>query len=605
MKTEIVSGNEAAALGALAAGCKFFAGYPITPSSNILYEMAKRLPDQGGVFYQAEDELAAIGMVISASAGGQKSMTATSGPGLSLMQEELGWAIINEIPLVVIDAMRIGPSTGQPTKPASADINCLIKGRHGDSGDCVIVLTPSSVQECFNLTVTAFQLAEEFRTPVFVAIDGYLSGLYERLEISENIQIIDRARDGIIGKGEGIAYGGVMHNRLGKRYSFSPDVCKETIGHLIQKRNEMPTIYNIEQIFDCDYLIISYGFASRATRDAANQLRKQGLKIGLLELKTIWPLDRISSTELNRVKKIIVVENNAGQLIDLLNLPKDKVVAFNKWWGEPIETRELLDFLDEIITGTKTKQEVATEKPLIQKEKDDCLDIQIDADYPFCAGCGHKVFRSNLLPILKERGLTKENTILASGIGCGGIVATTLNADVIKTSHGRTLNAARALRLIYTEKMIVVISGDGDLINIGGNALIHTAREKDRFPMLCICLDNVNYGMTGGQLSATTPEWGKTSVPFTQKPFNLKQLLYDGCGIDFFARTAVPCRDHLKKTIERAIDFVRNKKSFAFVHALSPCVTHFTKRNPGHFTKNKLQQYCEIWERNNEPQNCN
>jgi len=146
-EVRFMSGSQAIAWGALVAGCRFFVGYPITPSSKILLEMAKELrKHKDGIFYQPEDELASIGMAISASVCGKKAMTATSGPGLSLMQEELGWAIVNEIPLIVVNAMRIGPSTGHPTKPGSADINCMIHGRHGDGGDGVVVLSPNSVQ---------------------------------------------------------------------------------------------------------------------------------------------------------------------------------------------------------------------------------------------------------------------------------------------------------------------------------------------------------------------------------------------------------------------------------------------------------------------------
>jgi len=206
--------------------------------------------------------------------------------------------------------------------------------------------------------------------------------------------------------------------------------------------------------------------------------------------------------------------------------------------------------------------------------------IETKTKYNFCPGCGHKAFCSVLLTILQEKGLTEENTVFVSGIGCGGIVATTLNADVIKTSHGRPLNAARTATLIYPQKLVIVISGDGDLVNIGGNALIHTARKKNDFPLLCICLDNTGYSMTGGQQSATNLKSG----------FNLKNLLYDGCEIDFFAQTSATNKQHLREALEKAIDFIRNRKSLAFVQVGCSCPTH----------KVKGGKDCAIWEREEE-----
>jgi len=347
----IASGNKAIALGALAAGCRFFAGYPITPSSDILKKMADCLPERDGIFYQAEDELAAIGMVAAASACGWKAMTATSGPGLSLMQEEFGWVIINEIPLVVVDAMRVGPSTGQPTKTASADINCLINGRHGDAGDCVIVLTPSSVQECFDLTVTAFNLSEKYRMLVFVAVDGYLSGLKEKLVIPKNIKVVDRTFFPTIGTGKGVAYAGLIRDTLNRRCSFSPIICRDYLEQLSSKRETLkssPLLHCWQCGTAKDYLFISYGLASRAAKEAALCLANDGYETGYVDLKIIWPLpdtvhDLIPTTP---AKNVIIVENNGGQLANFLHpyFPDEKITTFANLSGEPIKTSSLLNF---------------------------------------------------------------------------------------------------------------------------------------------------------------------------------------------------------------------------------------------------------------------
>lgn len=617
-KNFFIAGNDAITLGAIFAGCRFFSGYPITPSSEVLTMMARNLPKFNDIFYQTEDEIAAIGMAISASIGGTKSMTATSGPGFSLMQEELSLAIINEVPIVVVNVMRVGPSTGQPTKPASADIDCMINGRHGDDGDKIIILSPNSVQECFDLTIQAFNLSEKYRIPVLLAVDGYISHLSENLVIPDEIITLKRSLDkdespfGIAGKitnfipvgqGMGVAFGGLVHDQWGNRKSFDPEICKGLLLHHRLKNALIPTSteeYGVDE--KCEYLIISYGLASRASKDVVHQLRTKQMNIGLLSLKTLWPINKLSLEKFSSIKKIIVVENNAGQLVKLLykHIPKEKLVRFNKYWGEPIGTQELLDFCKKVMTAKKPIVRNEITKALIEKEdlmSDGTNVIGIRKRFPFCMGCGHKKFIDLLLPILEESGLNKSNTILVCGIGCAGIIATTLNGDVIKTSHGRALNAARAIQLTHPNHTVVVISGDGDLVNIGGNHLIHTARDGKRFPILCICLDNKTYGMTGGQPSCTTPPSATTSIPFSQNEFDLKHLLYDGCEIDFFARTMITKSKQVKSYLKKAIKHTATRKSFAFVHILGLCISHFGKKNPAFLGDKKLEKTFKVWER--------
>src|SRR5512140_1612994 len=185
-------GNQAAAEGALAAGCRFYAGYPITPSTEIAEILSARLPQLGGVVIQMEDEIASMAAIIGASLGGIKSATATSGPGFSLMQENLGFAVAAEIPCVIIDVQRVGPSTGLPTKAAQGDVMQARWGTHGDHP--IIALTPSSVQEVFTLTVRAFNLAEKYRTPVIVLMDAIVAQLKEKVEIPGTLEIVDRAK---------------------------------------------------------------------------------------------------------------------------------------------------------------------------------------------------------------------------------------------------------------------------------------------------------------------------------------------------------------------------------------------------------------------------
>lgn len=652
----ILNGNHACALGALVAGCKFFAGYPITPSSGILHMMTKYLPLFGGQWYTPEDEIASIGMCITASLCGRKAMTATSGPGFSLMQEEFGVAILNEAPLVVVNAMRVGPSTGQPTKPSSADINCMIHGRHGDTGDVVVILSPRSVQECFSMTVAAFNISEEWRTPVFLALDGYLSQLEEQVNIPEQVYVYDRIKDmgePPFGKDGDVsnfvpvggirpqAYTGVMHDSDGNRSSYSAEVAEEYIAHLLEKhRSIVPvlkkdahySLFEKEAIVpDTELLLVSYGVASRASKDAVARLRERGIKTTHLNLPVLWPLHSDMCEAYKNIPQVVVAENNTGQMLPFIApyFSRAKISSFAKWNGTPIQTGELVCFCERLFSKkTKTSETLAALETAgvsaQQKEKREnnatlvrwheyngevpfqlCesvhekeeSEILVHKPYPFCPGCGHQSFIDQLLPVLSECGLSNNNTIFVSGIGCGSIVPATFDAHLIKTSHGRAFNAARAARLEYPERNIIVISGDGDLVNIGGSHLIHTARGKNRFPMVCFCLDNANYGMTGGQPSATTPCGASTSIssPESLEPFDLKKLLYDGCGIDFFASVSVADHEYLSEVIRKAI--IASRKTFAFVQVFSHCTAHFVKNNRDLFSRDNLKEQQGIWER--------
>ncbi|MBI5004606.1 MAG: hypothetical protein HZC04_00250 [Candidatus Lloydbacteria bacterium] len=641
----ILNGNEAAALGALVAGCRFFAGYPITPSSGILSAMTRCLPSLGGAWYAPEDEIASIGMCIATSLCGRKAMTATSGPGFSLMQEEFGMAILNEVPLVVIDAMRVGPSTGQATKPSVADINCMIHGRHGDAGDAVVILSPRSVQECFSMTVAAFNISEEWRTPVFVALDGYLSQLEERVCIPEQVYVYDRIGDrgeppfganGMVSNFVSVggirpqAYTGALHDALGSRSSYLPEVAESYIAHLMAKhRSIIPSIqkdphYSLfekeNSAKDSELLLVSYGVASRAGKDAAKQLRSERIKALHLNLPILWPLHADMFETYKNIPQVVVVENNTGQLVPFIapHFSKAKISSFAKWNGTPIQTGELVCFCRQLFRKEETgalemgssenKKNITLAEPLSELQgifssilPEDWEEaenkIAVEKPYPFCPGCGHQSFIDVLLPVLAECGLSNENTIFVSGIGCGSIVPATFNGHLVKTSHGRALNAARAIKLAYPERTVIVISGDGDLGTIGGNHLIHTVRDKYRFPIICFCLDNANYGMTGGQPSATTPQAATTALSSLEPPppFDLKKLLYDGCGIDFFARVSVADHEYLSQVTGKAI--AASRKTFAFVQVFSHCTTHFVKNNRELFSREMLAGLRGTWER--------
>lgn len=367
-KTKLLQGNEACVEGAILAGVKFFAGYPITPSSEIAEGMARRLPQIGGKFVQMEDEIASMAAVIGASIAGLKSLTATSGPGFCLKQENLGFAIINEIPCVVVNAQRGGPSTGLPTKPSQGDMMQARWGTHGDHP--IIALAPSTVYEILTLTVKAVNFSEKYRTPVILLLDEVIAHMREKVEIpaQEDVEVIDRKKptvppeeylpfkpdeDGVpimANFGEGYRYHitGLMHNQKGLP-TFEPPEVNLFIRRLHDKiqKNIKDIIIN-EKYFldDAKIALIAYGSVARAAERTVKLAREEGLKVGLLKLLTIWPF---CFEEVNRLAQqvdlIIVPEMNLGQMVlevERAAQGKCRVIHYGRVDGELINPIEIL-----------------------------------------------------------------------------------------------------------------------------------------------------------------------------------------------------------------------------------------------------------------------
>jgi 2-oxoglutarate ferredoxin oxidoreductase subunit alpha len=337
-KAIITTGNYACAEGAISAGCLFFAGYPITPSSEIAAYMSKRLPEVNGTFIQMEDELGSIACCIGASYAGKKAMTATSGPGLSLMAENIGLAVMLEAPVVIVTVMRGGPSTGQPTNASQSDVYQTRYASHGDYE--IIVLAPSSVQESYDLTIRAFNLAEKYRTPVIVASDGILGQMMEPVYYHSNIEIINRKKPqvppekykpfqvsednlvpemAIAGTDYYFYVSGLTHDEEGNP-DMTPEGEEKLIKRLCDKiRNSCLEINDWEEgyIEDSDIVILSYGINARGIIEAVEQARRKGHKIGYIRLKTLWPFPDELMERLGKlgISKIIVSEMNYGMMI--------------------------------------------------------------------------------------------------------------------------------------------------------------------------------------------------------------------------------------------------------------------------------------------------
>jgi len=372
-EAQLVQGNEAIAHGAIYAGARFYAGYPITPSSEIAEECSRRMPKVGGVYLQMEDEIASMGAIVGASLAGAKSFTATSGPGFSLMQENLGLAVMGEVPCVVINVQRSGPSTGLATKPAQSDVMQVRWGRHGDQA--VIALTPATVRECFTLAVQAFNFAEKFRVPVILAADEIVAHMRENIIFPApgEVEVIDRKKPPVPPEeykpfepeADGIAplaaYGSdyvyhvtsSMHGLDG--YSNNdPANAQWRVAQLHRKLERYRDEIVITKSYDTDdaeVLLIAFGATTRAARAAALEARKNGIKAGVLQLVTMWPFaDKEIAACGRRAKKVMVVEMNyagqvTGEVRRILGPDKD-ITLVNKYNGQIITPKDILGALE-------------------------------------------------------------------------------------------------------------------------------------------------------------------------------------------------------------------------------------------------------------------
>jgi 2-oxoglutarate ferredoxin oxidoreductase subunit alpha len=377
MNAKLMQGDEACAEAALAAGCRFFAGYPITPATEIAETLSRRLPQVGGKFIQMEDEIASIAAVIGASIGGAKAMTATSGPGFSLMQENIGYAAMTEIPCVIVDVQRLGPSTGRPTSPSQGDVMQARWGTHGDHP--IIALSPSSVREAFDLTVQAFNFAERYRTPVIMLMDELIGHMRERIVLpeTETLQLEERTHtrvppewykpfenspDGpninvppLVPFGEGYRYHitGLHHDERGYPTSRLNEVqpWMERIFHKIDRSLSDILLYEADSIQDADTLVIAYGGTARAARHAVKMAWERGRRVGFLQLKTIWPFaEEVVENAASRLHHVVVPELNRGQLVLEVErvVGRQKVRSVNRADGEMIRPAEILAAIEDL-----------------------------------------------------------------------------------------------------------------------------------------------------------------------------------------------------------------------------------------------------------------
>ncbi|MDY6298509.1 MAG: 2-oxoacid:acceptor oxidoreductase subunit alpha [Selenomonadaceae bacterium] len=377
-KARLMQGNEACAEGAIAAGVNFFAGYPITPSTEIAETMAKLLPKTGGKFVQMEDEIASMGAILGASLAGAKAMDATSGPGFSLKQELIGYAACAEIPCVLVDVQRVGPSTGQPTAPSQADVMQARWGTHGDHP--IIALAPWSVRETYDVTVMAVNYAERFRTPVILLMDEVVGHLREKVVLPDHVDVYPRRQpkktraEGYepftpdedlvpnvadFGKGYHIHVTGLIHDDTGFPVG-SPAITEQSIRRLHEKIDRAgEEIIHTECSFmdDAEYAVVAFGGTARTAYEAVRAARARGEKVGLVRLITIWPFaDKAIAALAQKVKGILVAEMNYGQVVGEVRRAAAgacPVELCGKYNMQAFEPQEIETAIDQFIAGLK------------------------------------------------------------------------------------------------------------------------------------------------------------------------------------------------------------------------------------------------------------
>jgi len=370
---KLVQGNEACAYGALHAGCSFFAGYPITPASEIMEFMARELPKKNGAFIQMEDEMGSLAAVIGASWAGSKAMTATSGPGFSLMQEHVGYAAMTETPCVIVNSQRGGPSTGLPTLPSQGDVMQARWGSHGDRP--AIVLTASSVLSAYEMTVQAFNLSEAYRVPVVLLLDAVISHMRENVSLSD-LPVVDRKKPADLknfstfgneaflpfGEGPLKMVGGLAHDKDGIPKTTDGSIAEQMLQKVmdrIDQNLEDIIIYDSFEMEDARWVILSYGITSRPAREAVRQLREKHMPVGLLDLKTLWPFpEELVQKLAGRIDGLLVPELNLGQIISPTKAAvegRTTVLPLNRADGNLFKPSEIIDAIKKLmhLNGTE------------------------------------------------------------------------------------------------------------------------------------------------------------------------------------------------------------------------------------------------------------
>jgi len=595
-----ISGNTACAWAALDAGCRFFAGYPITPATEQSHEMERLMPNVGGFFIQMENEDASMAALCGASLAGVKVMTATSDPGFERMLENLAFALINELPMVLVAVQRTSPSTGRPTGTGSWLVRGVRWGPHG--GTEHIVLYPSTVQEIYHYTIKAFNLAEKFRVPVILMMEASNAHLEESVEIPQEIEVFDRiytpgsppfgpAEKGVVpsmpkfGEGEFLKITGLSHNERGVPCMNIPEVHERMVEYqrvkIISKTEELTDVEEY-LLGDAEIIIVTYGHTARAVKWAIKEARKKGIKVGMIKLRVLYPFPKEKIEKWSKIAKCVLVpEMNQGQLFYVVRESSSSpVISLPQPDGESIDPRRILRFL-ETMRGKYYQNAASILPPTVydppewKEEKEKIPEKSFSLQTPFCPGCGLGILRNCLLKSMQELNWALDRVVVVSGIGCTARLPNHLPFDSANTTHGYPVPFATGVKLVQPDLHVIVISGDGDLFDIGLGQTIPGARRN--LSILTICFNNFVFGMTGGQVAATTPLGAITSTTTTGNmipPLDLVKLML-AANAKYAARCPISKPLILKGILKEALCF----DGFSFVEVVSPCLMRYGRRN--------------------------
>ena len=576
----LLKGNEAVVHGALMGGATHFFGYPITPASEIAHAAALYFTKSGRHFLQAESEVSAINMIYGAAAAGSRVMTATSGPGLSLMAEGISYIAGAELPCVLVDVQRAGPGLGN-IWPEQSDYNAVVKGGgHGNYKN--LVLAPNSAQEMCDMSCLAFELADLYRNTVIILSDAYIGQMMEPVELPDNVLKSERKDWALYGDAESrnnLITSILMDTGLQSEHNWKLQNKYELIA-------ENHCLWEEEGCDDAEILFVAYGITSRICLSALQQLRKKGIKAGLLRPRTLFPFPEKRLSQLSEhCSMIISAELANGQMSEDVEriIAGRSVVKRYLWLGGIIPSvEEICERAEADLKGLKA--DLKRRSGMIVHEKPKAFYETFERKGPgqktthYCPGCGHGTAHKLIAELLVDLGI-QDRTVFCSPVGCSVFAYYYMDTGNIQCAHGRAPAVATGLRRVNRDSILISYQGDGDLAAIGTAEIIHAANRGEN--MTVFFINNAIYGMTGGQMAPTTLEGQKTmTTPLGRSggrdghPIGMAEVMAALKTPVFIERVSLSTPAKVmkaRKVFRKALQYQIDNKGFSFVEVLSPC----------------------------------
>ena len=597
MSKQLMKGNEAIVKSAILAGCRAFYGYPITPASEITEAAAEHMPSAGGVFLQAESEVAAINMLYGAASAGVRCMTASSGPGISLMQEGISYMAGAQLPCVIADITRGGPGLGNIAAEQS-DYHQVVKGG-GHGNYRTIVLAPHSVQEMADLTALAFELADRYRNPVVLLADGFIGQMMEPVEFSETL--VEPRQPAWAVAGTAATRGNLItslfmdiddleaHNRnLEQKYQ-----CAEQLEARAEEW----------QTDDAEIVLVGYGIVGRILKAVTAEARADGIKVGVLRPITLYPFPKSSFQRIaERAQVFVVVEMSNGQLVEDVRLALNGVrpVEFLGRTGGNVPSHEEVLALVHSLGVSRAQpgrqqssmrsrwqmsSEMVSDYTVVRGKARSFYDRyerkpELQHQTHFCPGCGHGVVHKMLARAIDELGI-QDRTILVGPVGCSVFTYYYFDVGNVQAAHGRAPAVATAMKRSRPESIVIGYQGDGDLSAIGAAEILHAANRGENITVIFV--NNAIYSMTGGQAAPTTLIGQKsTTTPNGRSttgegyPMHVSELLSTLQGPVYIERVGLGDNKQIaqaNRAVRRAVENQVKGLGFSLIEVLAPCPT--------------------------------